>query len=417
MRAPAWFAEDAVAQRFERRFEQLDWGQVAEIDEQQARRGHLPHPEAAYLKAYLVMLEEGFVYITQLHRYLSEHPALVWLIGFRLKPAAHLTGVGFDVLGSVPTARHLRRKLRTLKAETLTGLLKQTVQQVLAVMPEVGQTVSLDTKHIYAHVKENNPRVHSTDRYHPDRQPTADPDCRLGAKRTTNQTDEHGHAQTKTEWLWGYGSGIVVGQTPDKEAIVLAEYTQAFDRNDVTYALPLLAAAQANLGFAPPNLTADAAFDAWYVYQWCADHHGTAAIALNLRGHPLTVLGAHDQPVCACNAQEMTPRESWVEDGHREQRFACQACGAIRKMIVETGHLMRLRLDRRAEPYRALYKQRTATERVNSQAKALGIDRPRQRRFQAIARRNTLCYILLNLRVLERFHQRSRNFPLSSPAA
>ena len=406
-----------MAQRYAERFNGLDWTQVAEIDEGKPQVGHLPHPQRAYIKAYLVMIEEGFAYMTQLHKYLSEHPALVWLLGFRLKPAESATRLGFDVVGSLPTVRHLRRKLPSLDPDSLTGLLKQTVQQALAVIPDLGQTVSIDTKHIYADVKENNRRAYVNDRFNPERQPRADPDCRLGAKRSTNQTDAQGNAKTKSEWVWGYGSGIVVGQTPDKDAIVLADYTQTFDRNDVTYAQPLLAAAQANLGFAPPNLTADAAFDAWYVYQWCVDHGGIAAIALNLRGHPLTVLGEHNRPVCACNNQEMTPRETWTEDDHREQRFGCQACGAIRKMIVEPGHLMRLRLDRHAEPYRSLYKQRTATERVNSQANALGIGHPRQRRFQAIARRNTLCYIVINLRALGRCHERSRDLPLSSIAA
>jgi len=239
----------------------------------------------------------------------------------------------------------------------------------------------------------------------------------LGAKRSTNQTDNLDHAKTKTEWLWGYGSGMVVAHTPDKDALVVAEYTQTFECNDVTYALPLLQAASANLGFAPPNLTADAAFDAWHVHEWRAQQDGIAALALNLRGNPLTVLGEHDRPLCTCNAQERVPGYAWIEDGQREQRFRCQTCGIIRKMIVERGHVMRLRLNRHAEPYRSLYTQRTATERVNSQSNALAIDQPRQRCFQAIARRNTLIYILLNLRALQRFHARSLNSPLPSLVA
>ena len=392
---------------------------MAEINENERRRGHLPHPQGAYIKAYMVMIEEKLKYMTELHKYLKEHPALVWLIGFRLQPGIQPALVGFDVVGSLPTARHLRRKLRTLNPESLTALLKQTVQQALAVIAGLGQSVSMDTKHIYAHVKENNLRAYVTDRFNPVHQPSADPDCRLGAKRSSNQTDEAGHSKKKTEWLWGYGSGIVVAQTPTKDAIVLAEYTQTFECNDVTYALPLLQAAKANLGFAPPNLTADAAFDAWYVYEWSVEHGGIAAIALNLRGKALTLLGDHNYPLCACNGQEMTPGTSWIEhdDGHREQRFRCQTCGVFRKMIVEKGHLMRLRLNRSTDPYRSLYKQRTDTERINSQSHALGIDHPCQRSFQAIAHRNTLFYILINLRALERFHERSLNSSLSSLAA
>jgi hypothetical protein len=59
-------------------------------------------------------------------------------------------------------------------------------------------------------------------------------------------------------------------------------------------------------------------------------------------------------------------------------------------------------LDRDGDDYKDLYKQRTATERVNSQAVALGIERPKLRHMQAIANLNTLIYVLINLRALHR---------------
>jgi hypothetical protein len=49
--------------------------------------------------------------------------------------------------------------------------------------------------------------------------------------------------------------------------------------------------------------------------------------------------------------------------------------------------------------------QRTATERVNSQAVELGIERPKLRNGQAIANQNTLIYVLINLRTLQRICQ------------
>ena len=49
-----------------------------------------------------------------------------------------------------------------------------------------------------------------------------------------------------------------------------------------------------------------------------------------------------------------------------------------------------------------LYNQRSATERINSQAKALGIERPKLRNGAAIANLNTLIYVLINLRALTR---------------
>jgi len=238
------------------------------------------------------MIEEKLDYMTELWRYLNDHPALVWLLGFRLVPdEANI--YRFDVVRSLPSVRHLRRKFCALDKMLLDGLLRQTVQQAVAMIPNLGITVSADVKHIYAYVKENNPRAYVQERYKPTQQPKGDPDCRLGFKPQANQGNEQETSAKKGEWLWGYGTGIAVTQTPDKDAIVLAEYTQPFNENDITYGPPLLAQAQANLGFTPHNFTADAAFDAWYMYEGRPEG-GIAAIPLNLRGHPLPILGEQE---------------------------------------------------------------------------------------------------------------------------
>lgn len=411
IRAPGHFADDPVARRYTAIFGELDWSVVSEKDDSLPQRGRLPHPAAAYLKAYLVMVEQKLMYHTDLHAYLCDHPALVWLVGFRLVADAR-SPYRFDLVRSVPSARHLRRKLGMLDRQVLTTLLTQTVQQAVALMPALGETVSVDVKHIYARVKENNPRVRVPNRHDPARQPSGDPDCRLGVKRHHNQGEARDPASADKEYLWGYGTGVAVAQTPDKDALVLADSTQPFNAGDVTYGLPLLHQAMCSLGFPPRNVTADAAFDAWYLYQGPAELGGMAAIALNRRGTPPTVLGPHDRPLCACNGQEMAPKEQWIEDTHRLQRFRCADCGTVHKMNIELGNLMRWRLDRHADPYLSCYRQRTAAERINSQAKTLGIERPGQRHMAPIARRNTVVYILINIRSLCRYRERH---PGSSP--
>ena len=77
-----------------------------------------------------------------------------------------------------------------------------------------------------------------------------------------------------------------------------------------------------------------------------------------------------------------------------------QPCVPI--MATSIGARIRYQLDRDSELYKEVYKQRTATERINSQAVALGIERPRLRNGQAIANQNTLIYVLINLRALQR---------------
>jgi hypothetical protein len=52
------------------------------------------------------------------------------------------------------------------------------------------------------------------------------------------------------------------------------------------------------LGFSPTNVTDDAAFDAWYVYECAARHHGIAAVPLNQHAHPLYERDSDGTPPC-----------------------------------------------------------------------------------------------------------------------
>ncbi len=59
-------------------------------------------------------------------------------------------------------------------------------------------------------------------------------------------------------------------------------------------------------------------------------------------------------------------------------------------------------LDRESPLYQAVYTQRTSCERINSQAKELGIERPPVRNRQSVSNLNTLTYVSRNVRTLSR---------------
>ena len=63
---------------------------------------------------------------------------------------------------------------------------------------------------------------------------------------------------------------------------------------------------------------------------------------------------------------------------------------------------LRYSLDRHSDQSKRIYAQRTAVERINSQAVALGIERPHFRNGCAIANVDTLTFLLINLRFLRR---------------
>ena len=407
---------DPLVSRYRAFFALLDWEQVPERDPTRPWPGRPPHPTSAYVKALLIKCCEGLATSTHLRTFLIEHPLLVLELGFRPVLDPHQP-YGFVVDRTVPCARWLCQQQRTLEHAILQRVLVGTVHALQHLVPGLGTTVAVDVKHIYAWVGENNAKRNLPQRFDPARQPRGDPDCLLGVKRRTNQD-----GATQKAYLWGYGTGIVttiasIPHLPPTD-VVLAEVTQTFNRQDVTYFDPLYRQVQTTLTRHPTNLTADAAFDAWHVYQPCAARGGIAAIPLNQRG-PRPARSADDHPICA-HGRVMTPVwQGQHEDGYRTQEYRCpllrplqtgQTCdhpqfakgGCTKATNIELGGRMRLDLDRQSEAYRTIYAQRTSAERINSQATALGIERPKVRSMAAVARLNTLTYIVINVRALQR---------------
>ncbi len=71
-------------------------------------------------------------------------------------------------------------------------------------------------------------------------------------------------------------------------------------------------------------------------------------------------------------------------------------------MATSIGARLRYQIDRDSQDYKTLFKQRTASERINSQSLELGIERPKLRNGQSIANQNTLIYVLINLHAFHR---------------
>jgi hypothetical protein len=314
----------------------------------------------------------------------------------------------------------------------------------------LGESISLDTKHILAWVKENNPKAYATNgRYDKKRRLKGDPDCRLGCKRRSNQSNKPQEAEATPdrepepasqiavgEFYWGYASGVVATKVPGRGEFVLAELTQTFDRSDVTYFFPLMAAVEARLGRKPRFGAFDAAFDAWYVYDYfhCEeDPEAFAAIPFSRKGGYKAngrQFSSDGLPLCA--AERAMPLKFTYTDRtvaiveHERGKYVCpllhpqptgEACpvehknwakgkGCTATMPTSTGARLRYQLDRDSQRYKDLYKQRTATERINSQALELGIERPKLRNRQAVTNLNTLIYVVINLRALQRLRQR-----------
>ncbi len=436
---PTFVTDCPVARRYLQLLGPLRWSAFPERDVRPIWR-YPTIPWATLAAAELIRLNEGHASLGRLHQYLGEHPSLIWLLGFP-RVRAPDQPLGFNAQASLPTPRHLTQMLRHIPNARLQWLLTDSVQLILTELAARGappvECVSLDTKHILAWVKENNPKAYVPDRYHKDKQPVGDPDCKLGCKRRHNQHTPTRNPAAAThlkvgEFYWGYGSGLVVTKVPEWGEFVLAELTQPFDQGDQTYFFPLMRQVEDRLGYRPRFGTFDAAFDAWYVYAYFHRENdpagGFAAVPFSEKGG-YKVTGRRfapdGLPLCAAGlamplAFTYTDRTTCLIE-HERGKYVCPlprkrsgavACpirhanakrgGCTAMMPTSIGARLRYTLNREGDAYKHLYRQRTAVERINSQALALGIERPHLRNGRAIANHNTLIYLLINLRFLQR---------------
>jgi hypothetical protein len=445
---PAFVRHCPITQRLLALLGPLPWDGFPERELTRKYGGHATVPLTAYLATTLIKIEEGHRSWFQALRFLREHPALLFTLGFPLTFDA-ATPWGFDPLTSLPTERHFTRMLRTMDNAFPTFLFNHSVrllQNKLAEYPlaePFGTAISLDTKLILAWVKENNRKAYVKERYAKEKQPMGDRDCKLGVKRRRNQklskADDApplatppvpGGTVQVSELYWGYDSGVVATKIPDYGEFVLAEYTQPFNRGETTYFHPLMAQTEQNLGFRPRFGAFDAAFDAWYVYEhfhFADGQPGFAAVPRVKRSAPMT-FDHEGRPHCAAGLAMPVKGQVWSKVTyvpHERTRFACpllyphatgETCpvdhrrwpkgGCLTTIPSSVGSRLRHTLDRESEVYQEVYRQRTATERINSQAKALGIETPKLRNQAAIMNQNTLIYTLINLRAYQRLCRR-----------
>jgi hypothetical protein len=187
--------------------------------------------------------------------------------------------------------------------------------------------------------------------------------------------------------------------------------------------------ADRRLGFRPTFGALDAAYDAHYVYDYFhrpGQHwtQGFAAVPLAKRGPTMRSFDENGLPLCDAGLSmplKVAFQCRTTRFPHQRGRFVCplrfpkpsaDRCpvnhrrwakgGCVTTLATSAGARLRYQIDRSCALYKHIYDQRTATERIFSQAVALGIQHPKLRNGQAIAHQNTLIYVLLNLRTLLR---------------
>ncbi len=414
---------DPVVQRSRAVFALLDWAAVPGRDPRRPWPGRSPHPVAAYVKALLVKLCEGKPFVTDLRTFLVDHPLLVLEVGFRpvLDPAEPY-GIrrGADRAGralAAPSAAGPRSRCpRTAPGHHRGGAggghsgpghdggrRRQTPLRLGArEQPEgddppplrPGPPTAGRSRLPPGGQAPHQPGWHHREGVpvglrHRDRQRhRSDPRrCRAGRSDPAVQPPGR-HLVPPRPRPGGRPSGPSPGQPRRRRRLRRLVRLPDLCRHRRLGRRPAQPPRPApRTGCRRPSALRPGADD--------GGDHATSSTRM-ATGRRNTAA-----PCCA-----RTPTGATCA----HPRFATGR-GCVKRINLEPGGRMRATLDRHSAAYRAVYRQRTSSERINSQAKALGIERPNVRSAAAVHRLNTLTYIIINVRALARVRARTAHAP------
>jgi hypothetical protein len=261
-------------------------------------------PFTPFVAACLVKLDRQLPYMSHLRQYLVEHPALTWLVGFPLVPS-RCYSCGFDVEASLTSARHFTRMLGRVPNDSLQWLLDKTVHRLQA------------------------------------------------------------------------------------------ELTQPFDQPDVSYFFPLMADRERRLSFRPKFGAFDAAFEAICIYEHFHREGqdrtaGFVAVPFSQRGGHHKMFSADGLPLCQAGLPIPLKYTFASRTGFFPHQCNCYACplpisdlpadacpvnhkrwskgSCTTTRAASIGARIRYQIDRDSNLFKEIYKQRTATEGINSQS-------------------------------------------------
>lgn len=394
---------DPLVQRYQRLFAVFDFAFLPTLAPSYI-------PLEAFLKAYIVMVDQKIQTFTRLRQFLLDHPPLTRSIGFRPKePCSHLSLSWVACQQIVPSDRYLREKIQWMHHAFFKTLLAQTIRNIQQAHLLDGK-VACDVKEIWAQVQHNNPKQFVKERWNKEVLPSGNPDARLGAKPSSNK-DPQGKPLPRL--FWGFKSALFAASTRFG-LVILAESTQPADTGDVSFFVPLLNEFKA-YGLKASIFLADAAFDAWYVYRDIAKQNAKAYIPLNTRGHDVLehTYSPNGKLLCPIGL-EMNSGGSWFDKkkGYRRKKWICphkanaKACpqakgkpnGCTRIINLDDHH--RFELSRCSAHFKHTYKTRTVAERAFSIFQDYGRGITYQRNLHTVRNLNTLTYALINAHVL-----------------
>ena len=213
--------------------------------------------------AFIVMKCEGFSIISDLTDYLNNNLLIAHYCGFDISKPLHSYWT-FD------------RFLMNFDHSTLSGIMKSQFHSIAEQGILDTSFIGLDSTPIKANTSQNNPKSFLSNKFHPENQPKADRDCKLGVHSASNQTNEKKYA-----FYWGYNNHVLVDCI---SGLPIYEITATAEAADSTVALDILADTHRFLSVTECTFLANKGYDVKNIYNQVRHlYNGECIIPLNKR--------------------------------------------------------------------------------------------------------------------------------------
>jgi hypothetical protein len=358
---------------------------------------------------------------------ISKDALLKVLIYKNLKPLPTLLDTGVDLIDNPSVAlrcgllpgcnphaikQRLSTFLRATPNEQLQTIRRALITQLVALNEISGTVLSIDSCPIPAHVKENNLKTSTKNRFDKSNIPHGDTDARLGIMvHFTDGTSK------KVVYFWGYRHHVIIDALSE---LPLAETTKPANVSEQSLCIPLLIDTRDAFHLPIHEVLADAGYDTDKILSFIMHTlNALPRVARNPRNHQRSTfsLSAHGKRICAAGFEMLS--DGTFHDGERLRRkFICPikhskkfaqihpACpwnhpqfinGKGCYAYVRVDESIRKTIDYASDSYKKSYKRRTSSERVFSRLLTLCMQNPSVVGLNAIANHCTIAHITVLL--------------------
>ena len=381
--------------KYEKLFENLP-----EIKHQVAKTGRRPFDRNSLLKALIYKAIRRLSFLSDLTFELNNNPS----VSQALK---------FNPLAAAPSVERFSSFLHDTKNDELQRVRQKLVQDLIDAGVICGKTIAIDSCPIVVPLKENNLKTSVKDRFDKSKQPTGDPDARLGIMI---------HYPTpfkkKVHYFWGYRNHVI---SDAETELPIWETTKQANVHEIKVAKTLIQQAKQRFKFKIDAVIADANFDAEHFLKFIIKELKAKAIIphnpRNKQSKGYQIQGNNiicEAGLIMYRKGKMKPKRTGIlycqytcpivyDKNIRHQYIMCPIFhtkflnGKGCNVLIRLSPSIREQIDYGTKKFKELYNKRTSIERVFSRLLAIAMQNPTVRGYVANQNHATIAHIAVLL--------------------